>query len=181
MITRYGQKARPLNWFVLAAFAVLVTSPGTWAMGEGRATRTAGLGTISGFVYGKDISTPVEGAVVKIRGLSVMREMASLPTDEDGMYTISGVPEGRYFLGVSAGEEDFNLDYTLFIKAGELGKLSISLGAGETAAGWDQESGDTGGKTKGFFDSLAGRALVITAISVGLYLLVVEHEPSPIR
>lgn len=147
----------------------------------------ADSGSLSGFVYAKDVRTPVAGAVVKIRGLSGMEEMASPPTDANGMYAITGIPEGRYTLGVTSANEDFNLEYALYVKAGEMGKLSISLaaavakaGAGETGGG-GQEGVVAPAKKKGFFDSVAGRALVVAAVGVGLYFLIVETESSPIR
>jgi ABC-type antimicrobial peptide transport system permease subunit len=181
MIKRCAEKSRLLNWFVLASFFVLAASPGTWAMGAaGAAGGAADSGSISGFVYAKDVKTPVAGAVVKIRSLADMKEMASPPTDANGMYTIAEVPQGRYVLGVSAGKEDFNLDYVIYVKAGELGKLSLSLAAG-TAAGGGQESGETKVTKKGFFNSLVGRALIVAAVGVGLYFLINEHETSPIR
>ncbi len=60
-----------------------------------------------------------------------------MPTDANGMYSIAGIPEGRYVVGVSSAKTDFNLDYALYVKAGELGKLSVSLapGAGPGNAG----------------------------------------------
>ena len=139
----------------------------------------AASGSLSGFIYAKDVTTPVAGAVVKIRNLGDMKEMASLPTDANGMYTIKDIPEGRYMLGVTSVKDDFNLDYSLYVKAGELGKLSISLAPG-TAAG--QEAGEAATKKKGFFSSVAGRALIVAAVGVGLYFLIVPHnEASPIR
>ncbi len=164
-------RSRCLVYGVLAAFVVFVTP--VWLAAE-----NPGSGSISGFIYAKDVKTPVSGAVVKIRNLSDMKEMASLPTDANGLYTIAGIPEGRYLLGVSSGKEDFNLDYALYVKAGELGKVSVALAPG----GGGPESSGTTAKKKGFFNTVGGRVLIVAAIGVGLYFLIVPHEEaSPIR
>jgi len=136
-------------------------------------------GALAGFVYTGETRTPVAGAIVKLRNLADMREMASVPTDESGKYAIAGIPEGRYVLGVSAGIEDFNLEYALYIKSGELGKLSLEIGAG----GGQGPGGKSyaSAKKKGFFDTVAGRVLVVAALGVGLYFLLVEPEASAIR
>jgi len=154
---------------VLAAFAALVI-PVTLPAAE--------PGTLAGFVYSKDAKSPVAGAVVKLRNIADMKEVASAPTDADGMYTINGIPEGRYLVGVTSTQEDFNLDYALYIKAGELGKLSIALAPGASGG---QDEPEAKPKKKGFFSTVAGRILVVSAIGVGLYFLIVESDSSPIR
>ncbi len=168
-------RSKSLVYGVLAAFALLILPVGQFAeAGE----TVAGAGTLSGFIFAKDMKTPVAGAVVKVRNLTDRKEMASLPTDANGMYILTAVPEGRYILGVTSAAGDFNLDYTLFVKDGELAKLSVSLAP--DAGG--QEAGEASVKKTGFFRSVAGRALVIAAIGVGLYLLIVPgQESSPIR
>ena len=171
-------KSKGLVYAVLAAFAVFMTPAGLPA-GEKTAAPGADSGSLSGFIYAKDVKTPVAGAVVKIRNIADMKEMASPPTDANGMYTLTGIPEGRYILGVSSAKEDFNLDYALYVKAGELGKLSVAVAAGGSAG---QEAGEAATKKKGFFNSVAGRVLIVAAIGVGLYFLIVpQNEPSPIR
>ncbi|HDT13425.1 MAG TPA: carboxypeptidase regulatory-like domain-containing protein [Candidatus Aminicenantes bacterium] len=175
------KKSKGTVYVVLAAFALFLMPPGLAAGGRPGAAET---GALTGFVYAKDVRTPVEGAIVKIRNLADMTEMAGLPTDAKGMYTITGVPEGRYALGVTSGGGDFNLDYALYVKAGELGKLSISLaaaGVAEAGSGGQEEGISAPAKKKGFFETVAGRVLVVSAIGVGLYFLVVETESSPIR
>jgi hypothetical protein len=179
--------SRGLIWGALAAFILFVTPAGLPAKASGTApagagaSMAAGSGALSGFVYGKDVRTPVAGAVVKIRNIADLKEMASAPTDANGMYAISGVPEGRYLMGVTSAQGDYNLDYALYVKGGELAKLSISLAAG-AGAGGGQEAGAAATKKKGFFGTVAGRVLVVAAVGVGLYFLIVDNEePSPIR
>jgi hypothetical protein len=174
--------SRALIWGALAAFVLFVTPAGLPAKASGTAPAGASLaaesGALSGFVYGKDVRTPVAGAVVKIRNIADMKEMASAPTDANGMYAISGVPEGRYLMGVTSAQGDYNLDYALYVKGGELGKLSISLAAVTEGV----QSGEAATKKKGFFNSVAGRVLVVAAVGVGLYFLIAGgEEASPIR
>ena len=55
------------------------------------------------------------------------QEFSSAPTDATGLFKLPGLPEGRYVLGVSALGEDFNFEFQVFIKAREMGKLSLAL------------------------------------------------------
>ena len=168
-------KSRWLAYGVLAAFVLLVMPIGEFARAQ--ATAAQG-GSLAGFIYGKDMKTPVAGAVVKIRNLGDEKELASPPTDLNGMYTIPGIPEGRYILGVTSAEGNFDFDYALHVKGSEMGKLSVALAPGAGA----QTAGETATKKKGFFSTLAGRALLITAAGVAVYLIFfTEKEASPIR
>ena len=173
MLTQSLGRSRILACAVLAAFMALMMPIGL-AAGPSPATEN---GALSGFVYAKDVKTPVAGAVVKLRSTADMKELASMPTDANGMYSIADIPEGRYVVGVSSAKTDFNFDYALYVKAGELGKLSVSL-----APGAGQETPEEApAKKKGFFRSVAGRVLVVSAVGVGLYFLIVDNESSPIR
>jgi hypothetical protein len=170
-------KSKCLVYGVLFAFAVFMTPVGLAAKGPATAS-AAEISSLSGFVFAKDVKAPVAGAIVKLRNLRDMKEMSSAPTDANGLYTIAGIPEGRYLVGVTSGQSDFNLDYALYVKAGELGKLSIAL---SPSSGQETGQAPTPAKKKGFFNSVAGRVLIVAAVGVGLYFLIVENEPSPIR
>jgi hypothetical protein len=82
---------------------------------------------------------------------------------------------------VTSVKDDFNLDYALYVKAGELAKLSMSLEPGALTGG--QETGEPSAKKKGFFRSTAGIVLIVAAVGVGLYFLIApnKEESSPIR
>jgi hypothetical protein len=172
MIHKSMSKSRWLIWAALTAFALFVVPVGemAWAKEQG--------GSLAGFVYGKDMKTPVAGAVVKIRNLGDQKELASLPTDANGMYTIPGIPEGRYILGVTSAAGNFDFDYALSVKGSEMGKLSVALAPGAGA----QTAGEAATKKKGFFNSWVGRALIVSAVGVAVYLVFfTEKEASPIR
>ena len=170
-------RSRGLVTGVLAAFVLLVMPIGEFARAQ--ATAAQG-GSLAGFIYGKDMKTPVAGAVVKIRNLGDEKELTSQPTDTNGMYTIPGIPEGRYILGVTSAEGNFNFDYALHVKGSEMGKLSVALAPGAGA----QTTGEppAPAKKKGFFNTWWGRALLIPAAGIGVYLVFfTEKEASPIR
>ena len=170
----FAGRSKALVYGVLALFTAFVMPVGLLAGSQAAAAES---GSLAGFVYAKDMKTRVAGAVVKLRNLGDGKEFASPPANADGMYGLANIPEGRYVLGVTSAQEDFNLDYILYVKAGELGKLSIAL-----SPSGGQEAGEASVKKKGFFNTVAGRVLVITAIGVGLYFIIVpQNEPSPIR
>ncbi len=137
-------------------------------------------GSLVGYIYKDDFQTPIENAVVYLRNIENKAEYQSTPSDEIGLYTVKDVAEGRYVLGISSDEGNFNLDYSVLIKADEIAKLSIA-----TKPGGDLEGGQEGGNGdgNGFFKTAAGIALLIGmagGLAFGLYkLLEKKEEPSP--
>ena len=155
-------KHRGLVYLALAAFVTLILPVGQFA----RAAEP-GTGALAGFIYAKDMKTPVAGAVVKLRNLGDMKELAGPATDENGMFTITNIPAGRYILGVTSGKDNFNFDYSMHIKAGELGKISMALAP--VKAG-QEEPAPTPTK-KPFFQTWAGRAVLIAAAGLAVYFI----------
>lgn len=155
-------KHRVLVYLVLAAFASLVLPVGQLA-----SAAEPRNGSLAGFVYAKDMKTPVTGAVVKLRNLGDLKELSSPGTDENGMFTITNIPEGRYILGVTSGKDDFNFDYSMHIKAGELGKISVALAPVKTG----QEEPPPAATKKPFFQTWAGRAVLIAAAGLAVYFI----------
>lgn len=147
---------------------------------EGLAAPT---GAVVGFIYGSDMKTPVQNAVVKIRNVDDGKEFASTPTDVNGAYKIEQVKEGKYILGVTAPNGDYNFQYILVVKGGEIGKLSLALKAGE-ATGLAQEEPQAVEKEKvSFFRTPVGVAVLMVATTLALYgtfkLLEGKEEASP--
>ncbi len=101
---------------------------------------------------------PVEKAVVKLRNVETGKEYFSAPTDENGVYRIQNVEEGRYTLGVTSAIGDFNFGYEVMIMAGEVGKLSLML-ARET-----EEA-----VAVPFFKKPAGIAVIVAASGLAIY------------
>ena len=161
-------KSRWLIWGALAAFSLFIVPVGevAWAKAQG--------GTLVGFVYGQDLKTPVAGAVVKVRNIANQKEFASGTTDANGMYKIDGVDEGRYILGVTATQGDFNFDYVMLLKGGEMAKLSVALAPGGQAT-----SGDA--PKKSFFKSPVGIIVMVVVVGAVLFAIFSEGEASPIK
>lgn len=139
-------------------------------------------GTLQGTVYSEGMRARVANAIVKIRNLNNQKEYSSAPTDAKGNYKILMIEEGWYTLGVSTAAGDFNLNYGVYIKAGETAKLSVEMQPGGMLEG---KGGSGGGGSKGFF-STPGGILVIVALvggaGFGIYELTKkEEEASPIR
>ncbi len=171
MLIKKVFRSRILVTGVLAAFLLLLAPVREFAQGKAPA---AG-GSLVGFIYDKDMKTPVPNAVVKIRNVAKASEYQSTPSDTNGMYKITGVEAGRYVLGIAAPKGDFNFDYGLSLKSGEMAKLSVAL-----TPGGQSTAGDT--KSKSFFTSPMGIVtLVIVAGAVLYALFAKEEEPSPIK
>jgi hypothetical protein len=139
-------------------------------------------GTLQGTVYSEGMRARVQGATVKLRNLNTQREYTSPPTDAKGNYKILMIEEGWYTLGVSTAAGDFNLNYGIYVKAGETAKLSVEMLPGGMLEG---KGGSGQGGKKGFFAKPAG-VLVIVALAggvgYGVYALTkTQPEASPIR
>jgi uncharacterized surface anchored protein len=164
-------RSRFLILVVVAAFMLLVTPVREFAASKDPA---AG-GSLVGFIYDKDMKTPIANAVVKLRNLAKAKEYESGRTDANGMYKITGIEEGRYILGVTAAQGDFNFDYALALKGNEMAKLSVALQEGGQTTGADA-------KKKSFFLSPAGIVVMVIVAGAVLYgLLAKSEETSPIR
>jgi hypothetical protein len=173
MIVNSVFRSRILVSGVLAAFVLLVTPVAQFA--QGKAAAPAANGSLVGFIYEKDMKTPVAHAVVKIRNIANAQQYESQPTDASGMYHITGIEEGRYILGVTATKGDFNFDYALLLKGDELAKLSVSLTPGSKTTGDDA-------KPNSFFTSPAGIVTLVIVVGAVLYVLLKgKEEASPIR
>jgi len=163
-------RSRWMIWVAIVAFSLFVVpvSEVAWAKTQG--------GALVGFVYAQDLKTPVVGAVVKVRNIANQKEYASGTTDANGMYKIDGIDEGRYILGVTATQGDFNFDYFMLLKSGETAKLSVGLAPGTLAAKGDSLK-------KNFFGTTAGFAVMVAAAGALFYLIFISggNEASPIR
>lgn len=89
----------------------------------------AAKGNIIGFVYEKEGTTPLEGAVVIIKNISSGVIYESSKSDRYGVFKIMGLENGVYICGVATPEGSFNLDdlVGVGIRNNETAKMSISL------------------------------------------------------
>ncbi len=168
-------RSRLLAGGLIAALVALVAPVGSYAADDTESLARGG--TLTGNVYLDDQRTPVVNATVKIRNLNNQKEYSS-PTDNKGMYRINGIDEGWYTLGVShPAQGDFNLNYGVYIRAGETAKLVVSMKSGGILDGRGMGSG------KSFFSTPAGiLTLVVLAggVAFGVYELT-KKEESPVR
>jgi len=117
---RKGAKKVSLVWGIV--FLSLVMS-----LPVGLSARSTG--NIIGFVYDKDGTTPLTGAIVQFRNLSNESLISSRPTDEFGIFKLESVESGVYVYGVTTEQGAFNSEGFVAIKiaANETAKLAISL------------------------------------------------------
>lgn len=172
-------RSRVLAGGLILAFLILVTPLPSSA--QTKTPSTAGQGTLQGVVYSEGMKSKVPNAVVKIRNLNNQKEYSSMPTDSKGGYKVLGIEEGWYTLGVSVASGDFNLNYGVYIKAGETAKLSVEMQPGGALEG----KGGSGGGSKSFFATTGGILLIVALVGAagfGVYELTKsETEVSPIR
>ncbi len=178
MISHFASRSSFLSIGLIAAFLFLAVSLPMAAQDGPK--YEARQGTLKGTVYSEGMKYRVSSAVVKIRNLNTQKEYTSQPTDPKGNYRILMVEEGWYTLGVTTSAGDFNLNYGIYIKAGETATLSV-----ETLPGGMLEGKGGGGNGKSFF-SKPGGILVLVAAAGGagfaIYELTkTEEEASAIR
>jgi hypothetical protein len=110
--------------FIGLAFGFLIFCSPSFLRGE-----EVSKGSILGFVYDEDGTTPLEGAVVEFRNISTGAVYTSSKSDDVGVFKIEGVERGLYIYGVRTAQGSFNSDGTIgvIIHGNETAKLSISL------------------------------------------------------
>lgn len=140
-------------------------------------------GNLIGFVYEKDGTTPVQGAVVKLKNISTGTVYESSQSDELGMLKSEGINEGLYIVGIITKNGNFNGVNLIGIKAAETAKVSFAL----KPEGQEEEKAPKS-KPRGlakFFLSPVGIAIIVAASSAIIYGVVKlsekEPEASPFR
>ncbi|MCJ7484685.1 MAG: carboxypeptidase-like regulatory domain-containing protein [Candidatus Aminicenantes bacterium] len=162
---------------LVAAFLLLVTPLPVFSGQQPQSY--ARQGQLKGTVYSEGMASRVANAIVKVRNLNNQKEYESQPTDAKGGYTILGIEEGWYTLGVTTAAGDFNLNYGVYIKAGETAKLSVEMLPGGMLEG---KGGSGGGK--GFFSKPGGILTIVVlgaGVGFGIYELTKQKEASPVR
>ncbi len=174
-------RSRALAGGLIAAILWLTAALPAPAQTQTQAPAAGRQGTLQGTVYSEGMKARVANAIVKIRNLNNQREYTSQPTDAKGNYKVLMIEEGWYTLGVSTAAGDFNLNYGVYIKAGETAKLSVEMMPGGMLEG----KGSSGGGGKGFFSTPGGILTIVALVGgagFGIYELTKkEEEASPIR
>ncbi len=183
MVSVTASRSRFLAYGLIASFLLLVTPITGAAQSPAEPQQSfARQGTLQGSVFSEGMRARVANALVKIRNLNNQKEYTSQPTDAKGNYKILMIEEGWYTLGVTTAAGDFNLNYGVYIKAGETAKLSVEMLPGGMLEG-KGSSGGNGGKS--FFSTPGGILVIVVAVAgagFGIYELTKkEEEASPIR
>jgi hypothetical protein len=89
--------------------------------------QTSGPGNLLGFVYDKDGSTPVAGAVIFIKNVTTGSVHESKKSDAFGVFKFEGLTAGIYSLGVSSNAGNYNSPDLVGVTPDETAKLSIVL------------------------------------------------------
>lgn len=172
-------RSRILAGGLVATFLLMLMPLPTFAQAQPKSY--ARQGSLQGAVYSEGMKSRISGAIVKVRNLNNQKEFASQPTDAKGQYKILGIEEGWYTIGVTTPAGDFNLNYGVYIKAGQTAKLSVEILPGGMLEG----KGGSGGGKKSFFGTPGGILLIVALAGGGGFavyqLTKKEEEVSPIR
>jgi len=135
-------------------------------------------GNLIGFIYAEDGTSPVEGAVFKIKNVANGKTLESTKSDKLGIIKVEGIEEGFYIGGVTTDSGNYNLGNIIGIKADTTAKVSISLKS-PAKEGYNKS---TLGE---FFSSPAGIAVIVAATAAIIYTIVKltegEEEASPFK
>lgn len=130
-------------------------------------------GSMIGVVYEEDGTTPVVGAIVKIRNVATGKVYESTPTDENGIFRFENIEEGIYVAGVTKNGVQFNVEEAVGIKADEVAQMVLILKPGKKK------------DIIGFFTSTAGIALIAVAtaaiITGAVVIAGAAEEASPFK
>jgi hypothetical protein len=84
-------------------------------------------GKLVGFVYEKDGTTPIPGAVIKLKDTKTNKIYESTVSDSRGSFSVERLESGIYILGATTPLGDFNSVDVVAFDANEPATVSISL------------------------------------------------------
>jgi hypothetical protein len=116
---RHGAKG-VVSWGLAVALILVFSSPGSFA-------QTPNKGNLVGFVFGRDGSTPVAGAVVVVKNVSTGAVTESGGSDDLGVFRLVGLDVGIYALGVKSTAGNYNSQDFFGVAAQQTSKLTIAL------------------------------------------------------
>lgn len=130
------------------------------------AVSAVATGSLTGFVYGEDGSTPLKGAVVKIQNIKTGEVFESKPTDENGLYKIANITPGMYLIGIEVGNSGYNALDGVHVRGNEMAKLSFALKPLQ-----EEEKEKEEKKPVGFFKKPLGIAIIIVGSAAIIYAI----------
>jgi len=84
-------------------------------------------GSLTGYIFREDSTTPIEGAVIIIRNISNGALYESKESNKFGAFKIHHIEEGLYVLGIWTKNSGFNIKNIIGIKANEYGEVTFAL------------------------------------------------------
>jgi len=87
----------------------------------------ASEGNFIGYLHDVDGSSPLLGAVIKLKNIYTEELYTSNKADERGIVRIKGVNPGLYVYGVLTSNGNYNSDEVLGISGGKTAKVTVSL------------------------------------------------------
>lgn len=84
-------------------------------------------GSVIGFVYGQDGTTPLPGAVVKLKNLVTGSVYESTPADDYGIFKVQGIETGLYSYGVATQDGGYNCENLVgfTVEENDIAKITI--------------------------------------------------------
>ncbi len=89
--------------------------------------QSPGTGSLVGTFFEKDGTTPVAGAVIKLKNINSGSTYQADPSDKAGAFRLDGLAKGIYTFGITTSAGDFNSNELIGILESETTKISISL------------------------------------------------------
>jgi Carboxypeptidase regulatory-like domain len=89
--------------------------------------QASGKGNLVGFIFGRDGSTPVEGAVVVVKNVTTGAVAEAAATDATGVFRLAGLEAGIYAVGVKSTAGNYNSQDFFGVAAQQTAKLTIAL------------------------------------------------------
>lgn len=110
---------KALSMAIFVAF-VLAAQPALWA-------QPGQNGSLVGYVYQSDGTTPAQGAVVKLRNLATGAVFESTKSSDLGYFKVESLDRGLYVFGAVTDQGEFNSSDVIGIEANTTAKLSLAL------------------------------------------------------
>jgi len=84
-------------------------------------------GALTGTVFNEGMKTPLNTIVIRIINVVTGQEYRSESSMPNGAFTVSGIEEGRYLVGIVTAAGEFSLGRGILIKGSEIGRLDLWL------------------------------------------------------
>jgi hypothetical protein len=109
--------------------AVLLTIFGTFlfAIQPALWAQPGQKGSLAGYIYQSDGTTPAQGAVIKLRNLATGSVFESTKSTDLGYFKVDSLDQGLYVFGAVTDQGEFNATDVIGIEANATAKLSVAL------------------------------------------------------